>query len=111
MLQEHELDLLMGQSNSIDQHNIATEKRPQNPHKTMNGHQNKINGENSSQPVDPKQDDPPAIAYLSQEYPESMMNLSLLDPPRWGWTAIGGVADVLTPHEVRKEKHILECCL
>eukprot|EP00522_Entomoneis_paludosa_P013983 CAMPEP_0172450268 /NCGR_PEP_ID=MMETSP1065-20121228/8684_1 /TAXON_ID=265537 /ORGANISM="Amphiprora paludosa, Strain CCMP125" /LENGTH=1280 /DNA_ID=CAMNT_0013202047 /DNA_START=99 /DNA_END=3944 /DNA_ORIENTATION=- len=27
------------------------------------------------------------------------MNWPLLDPPRWGWTAAGGVADVLTPHE------------
>jgi hypothetical protein len=26
--------------------------------------------------------------------------LALLDPPRWGWTATGGVADLLPPHEV-----------
>jgi hypothetical protein len=31
---------------------------------------------------------------------ESLMNLTLLDPPRWGWTAVGGVADLLSPHEV-----------
>ena len=31
---------------------------------------------------------------------ESLMNLTLIDPPRWGWTALGGVADLLTPHEV-----------
>jgi len=30
---------------------------------------------------------------------ESLMNLTLIDPPRWGWTALGGVADLLTPHE------------
>jgi hypothetical protein len=28
------------------------------------------------------------------------INLALLDPARWGWTAAGGVADVLPPHEV-----------
>jgi hypothetical protein len=32
---------------------------------------------------------------------ESMINLTLLDPARWGWTAAGGVADLLPPHEVR----------
>ena len=31
---------------------------------------------------------------------QSMMNLSLLDPPRWGWTALGGICDLLPPHEV-----------
>jgi len=33
-------------------------------------------------------------------YGESSVNLALLDPPRWGWTAAGGIADLLTPHEV-----------
>jgi hypothetical protein len=32
---------------------------------------------------------------------ESMINLTLLDPARWGWTAAGAVADLLPPHEVR----------
>jgi hypothetical protein len=32
---------------------------------------------------------------------ESMINLTLLDPARWGWTAVGSVADLLPPHEVR----------
>lgn len=27
------------------------------------------------------------------------LNWPLIDPPRWGWTAAGGIADVLTPHE------------
>ena len=31
---------------------------------------------------------------------ETMMNLALLDPPRWGWSAAGGVVDLLPPHEV-----------
>jgi len=31
---------------------------------------------------------------------ETVMNLALLDPPRFGWSAIGGVVDVLPPHEV-----------
>lgn len=35
------------------------------------------------------------------EYAERVMNMSLFDPPRWGWTAVGGVADLLSPHEVR----------
>lgn len=34
-------------------------------------------------------------------YMESTINLALLDPPRWGWTVAGGIADVLPPHEVR----------
>ena len=34
-------------------------------------------------------------------YAETAMNMSLYDPPRWGWTAVGGIADVLSPHEVR----------
>ena len=41
-----------------------------------------------------------------QEYElsaETVMNLTLMDPPRWGWTAVGGVADLLTPQEVRQE--------
>ena len=33
-------------------------------------------------------------------FPQTLMNLTLLDPPRWGWSAVGGVADLLTPHEV-----------
>lgn len=31
---------------------------------------------------------------------ETMMNLSLLDPPHYGWTAAGGIADLLPPVEV-----------
>ena len=33
-------------------------------------------------------------------YGESLMNLALYDPPRWGWTAVGTIADLLPPHEV-----------
>lgn len=32
--------------------------------------------------------------------PETVMNLALLDPPRFGWSAIGGIVDVLPPHDV-----------
>lgn len=32
---------------------------------------------------------------------ETSINLSLLDPARFGWTAAGAVADLLSPHEVR----------
>jgi hypothetical protein len=33
-------------------------------------------------------------------YAETAMNMALFDPPRWGWAAVGGIADVLPPHEV-----------
>lgn len=36
------------------------------------------------------------------------INRTLLDPSRWGWTAGGGVADLLTPHEVRTVGTV--CC-
>jgi hypothetical protein len=38
-------------------------------------------------------------------YEENCINLSLLDPARFGWTAGGGIADLSTPHEVR-----VQCC-
>ena len=31
---------------------------------------------------------------------ETEMNLAFLDPPRFGWSATGGVVDVLPPHDV-----------
>lgn len=40
----------------------------------------------------------PPVEY--QKFLESEVNLSLLDPAKWGWTAAGGVGDLLTPHEV-----------
>lgn len=39
-------------------------------------------------------------AGCQDSFVENSINLSLLDPSRWGWTAAGGIADVLTPHEV-----------
>ena len=35
---------------------------------------------------------------------EIAINWTLLDPPRFGWTAAGGVADLLHPQEVRRTK-------
>mmetsp|Transcript_26003 Transcript_26003/g.54463 ORF Transcript_26003/g.54463 Transcript_26003/m.54463 type:complete len:1204 (-) Transcript_26003:93-3704(-) len=32
----------------------------------------------------------------------SMVKLMRVDPPRYGWTAIGGVASILTPHEMAR---------
>ena len=32
---------------------------------------------------------------------ESLCNLALLDSSKWGWTALGGVCDILPPHQVR----------
>jgi hypothetical protein len=49
---------------------------------------------------------PPPLQWLERDTiensAESMVNLTLLDPSRWGWTAGGGVADLLPPHEVRR---------
>jgi hypothetical protein len=42
-------------------------------------------------------------AAAPTECAQTSMNLSLLDPPRWGWAAVGGVVDLLTPQEVRNE--------
>jgi hypothetical protein len=38
---------------------------------------------------------PPPVRYA-----ESIHNLALLDPPRYGWTAAGSIADLFEPHEV-----------
>ena len=35
-----------------------------------------------------------------EQYAEAVMNMTLFDPPRWGWTAVGGISDLLSPHEV-----------
>ena len=46
----------------------------------------------------------PRQSHPSEEnsaFAEIIMNRALYDPPRWGWTALGGIADVLSPHEVR----------
>jgi hypothetical protein len=40
-------------------------------------------------------------------YEENLLNLSLLDPSRFGWTAGGGIADLSTPHEVCSLKDIV----
>jgi hypothetical protein len=42
---------------------------------------------------------PPPVRYA-----EANHNLVVLDPPRYGWTAAGSVADLSEPHEVRKEQ-------
>ena len=40
----------------------------------------------------------------SVAFAETAMDMALYDPPRWGWTALGGIADVLSPQEVRYNK-------
>eukprot|EP00978_Attheya_sp_CCMP212_P032343 scaffold125904_cov49-Attheya_sp.AAC.2 len=35
---------------------------------------------------------------------EAMLTLTLVDPPRWGWSAVGGVTDLLPPHERARRK-------
>ena len=42
----------------------------------------------------------PVGAAKGDLFCENSINLALLDPPRFGWTAAGGVADLLPPHEV-----------
>jgi hypothetical protein len=37
--------------------------------------------------------------FVDQEA-EARINLALLEPQKWGWTAAGGIADLLPPHEV-----------
>lgn len=50
----------------------------------------------------PQERPPPSISRDEDgEYAEAVLNLTLFDPPRYGWTALGGVADLLPPHEVR----------
>jgi len=49
-----------------------------------------------SLPPPPPPPPPPPQDY---DYAERAMNMTLFDPPRWGWTAVGGVADLLSPHE------------
>eukprot|EP00536_Pseudo-nitzschia_multiseries_P004004 jgi/Psemu1/237178/estExt_Genewise1.C_640045 len=44
---------------------------------------------------------PPTANTDGVLFAEMAMNRALYDPPRWGWTALGGIADVLSPHEVR----------
>ena len=41
-----------------------------------------------------------------EKYAEATMNMTLVEPPKWGWTAVGGVADLLTPHEVSRPPHL-----
>ncbi len=45
----------------------------------------------------------PAECCHSNLVVESSINLSLLDPSRWGWSAVGGISDLLTPHEVSSQ--------
>jgi hypothetical protein len=54
-------------------------------------------------------DDEHEVAMINNNMPyvESSMNLSLLDSNRWGWSAVGGIADLLTPHEVRRMSVLL----
>jgi hypothetical protein len=42
-----------------------------------------------------------SIVQYDGGYAEATLNMILFDPPRWGWTAVGGVVDLLSPHEVR----------
>jgi hypothetical protein len=52
----------------------------------------------------------PPASEESDKFAEIFMNRTLYDPPRWGWTALGGIADVLSPHEVRYVVVVRFCC-
>ena len=56
------------------------------------------NGEASAATAATTLKKPPPPPSMSAD---STMNLSLMDPPRWGWAAVGGIVDLLPPHEVR----------
>ena len=47
-----------------------------------------------------KTKEPFPLPVDAEQEATSVMNLMLMDPPRWGWAAIGSVSDLLTPHEV-----------
>jgi len=34
---------------------------------------------------------------------DALCCLPIIDPPKWGWSALGGVVDLLTPQEVRNQ--------
>jgi hypothetical protein len=100
---DHEQERLMDSSNITNQDIEREAKSPQVPYGTMNNRQTNNHGDSvATAATQPSANALSSTrAQHSQEYPETVMNLSLFDPPRWGWTAVGGVADVLTPHEVR----------
>lgn len=71
---------------------------------------------------DPDERSQTAGASRGDIFCENSINLTLLDPPRYGWTAAGGVSDLLTPHEVsfmtqncryyvRENRELFICCL
>jgi hypothetical protein len=60
----------------------------------------------------PQQPTPPSIIMGQgcgsgggDQEAEARINLALLEPQRWGWTAAGGIADLLPPHEVSVHVH------
>ena len=56
--------------------------------------------------MESSQDDSPGnLPQQPSVVPENaytIMNLALVDPPRWGWTAFGPLVDLLPPHEVSR---------
>ncbi|KAK1748498.1 hypothetical protein QTG54_000437 [Skeletonema marinoi] len=56
--------------------------------------------------------DTPAAAAAATAYnTRSMMNLCSLDPPKYGWTACGGIASILDPHEMARRREAKETFL
>ena len=50
-----------------------------------------------------QEDAPGRLPQQLSDSPENaytIMNLALVDPARWGWTAAGTLVDLLPPHEV-----------
>lgn len=41
----------------------------------------------------------------SSSFESSFLNVTKLDPPKWGWCANGGIVDVLSPHLRARRKY------
>ena len=61
------------------------------------------NGDVAAAPTTPAAtvEPPSAATTTTTTLAVNKINWALLDPPRFGWAALGGIVDMLTPHEVR----------
>lgn len=80
---------------------IAWRRLPDNSMSGLSGGTSSGSATFSGVPLSRLKPPPPVKNPPVERQEESQVNLSLLDRPRWGWTAAGGVSDVLPPHEVR----------
>lgn len=45
----------------------------------------------------------------SENYTDSLINLCALDPPKYGWSVLGGIKDVLPPHDRARRRSTQLC--